>query len=266
MSLIKLSRITIYPIKALPGVAVGEAVLTAQGSLAHDREYALVDHALAFVNGKRHARIHALDAACAIDHGAVRVTLRSGARGETFVLGDAAAPRDVAALEARFTQYFGEPVTLERNSAGGFPDDTDNPGPTLIAEASYAEVANWFPGQTIDQLRGRFRANLEIAGCPAFWEDQLFGDAGAAVAFRIGEVEFLGTNPCKRCVVPTRDPATGDEWPGFQRTFVQRRKATLPAWANASRFDFYYRLSINTRARGNQAGKVIRVGDAVELL
>ena len=106
----------------------------------------------------------------------------------------------------------------------------------------------------------------KLDDCPAFWEDQLFGDPDTTVKFRVGEAELLGTNPCKRCVVPTRDPSTGDELAGFQRTFVQQRKATLPSWANRARFDFYYRLATNTRAADDVAGKIIRIGDTVEAL
>lgn len=267
----QVSRILIYPVKALPGVEVVQATLGMHGNLVHDREYALVDSAQNFINGKRNPRIHKLDVSCALEENAVRVSIGSGAsgetQGETFVLDDSAArAQDRVALEACLTRHFGEPVHIVRNAGSGFPDDGDNPGLTLIADASLAEVASWYPGHTAHDMRRRFRANIEVAGCPAFWEDQLYGDPGMDIAFRIGEARLFGTNPCKRCVVPTRDPATGDELPGFQRTFVQRRKTTLPLWARRSRFDFYYRLSTNTRAGGEAAGKIIRVGDEVEML
>jgi uncharacterized protein YcbX len=263
----KVSRILIYPVKALPGVDVLQATLTASGAFAHDREYALFDPASNFVNGKRNSRIHRLDASCAIEDDTVLVTIRSGAHTETFTLGEGAERQQGrTALEACLTRHFGEPMHIGRNTDGGFPDDSDNPGPTLIAKASLAEVASWYPGQTLHDMRRRFRVNIEVADCPAFWEDQLYGDPGVDVAFRIGEVSLLGTNPCRRCVVPTRDPSSGDEMPGFQRTFVQQRRATLPLWAKRSRFDFYYRLSINTRANGDSAGKVIQVGDEIEIL
>jgi uncharacterized protein YcbX len=253
-----LSRICIYPIKSLPGVSVGEATLTARGALAHDREYLLLG-ASGIINGKRNARIHRLDASCAIDNGNVLVTLGSGAAAETFSL-----PAQRPQLETRLTQFFGEPVRMERDTDGGYPDDRDAPGPTIVAEASLAAVAGWYPGLTVDDVRRRFRTNLEIAGCPAFWEDRLFGDPGAAVSFRVGDAQLLGTNPCQRCVVPTRDPSSGSELAGFQRTFVQQRRAKLPAWANRDRFDFYYRLATNTRAAGTSDGTLIRVGDTVE--
>jgi uncharacterized protein YcbX len=55
-----LRQIILYPIKSLDGVVVERARLTAGGILEHDRVYAIVDDAGAYVNGKRTARVHAL--------------------------------------------------------------------------------------------------------------------------------------------------------------------------------------------------------------
>ena len=60
-------------------------------------------------------------------------------------------------------------------------------------------------------MRQRFRANLETASCPAFWEDQQFGAPGETMTFRVGAAKLIGTNSCKRCVVPTRDPSGAGE-------------------------------------------------------
>ncbi len=59
---------------------------------------------------------------------------------------------------------------------------------------------------TIDQARLRFRTTLKIDDVPALWEDPLFGEEErSAVCFRIGEVNFEGSNPCARRAVPPRD-------------------------------------------------------------
>ena len=47
-------------------------------------------------------------------------------------------------------------------------------------------------------------ANLEFATAEPFWEDRLYGLAGSVVPFQIGTARLAGTNPCQRCVVPTR--------------------------------------------------------------
>ncbi len=146
---------------------------------------------------------------------------------------------------------------------GGFPDDTDAPGPTLISTATLEAVAGWFPPLTIESMRRRFRANLEFSTPEPFWEDRLFGPSGSVVTFRLGEVVLAGTNPCQRCVVPTRDPATGEVYPRFTPEFTEHRKQTLPAWAEASRFNHFYRLAVNTRGVDCPLDARIRVGDEI---
>ncbi|TKX51751.1 MOSC domain-containing protein, partial [Halorubrum sp. SP3] len=75
-----------------------------------------------------------------------------------------------------------------------------------------------------------------------FWEDRLYSDHDHEVVFRIGDVTFRGANPCQRCIVPVRDPHTGEEYPEFQRIFIENRKRTLPEWADRARFDHYFCL------------------------
>jgi uncharacterized protein YcbX len=165
-----------------------------------------------------------------------------------------------AELEAFFSEHFERRVVVVRDREGGFPDDTNAPGPTLVSRATLDEVGSWFPGMGAADVRDRLRANLEIDGVPAFWEDRLFGAAGSTVSFAIGRAEFDGVNPCARCVVPSRDPRTGEVYERFAKIVAERRAATLPAWAERSRFDHFYRLTINTRARAN-GGANVRVGD-----
>lgn len=177
----------------------------------------------------------------------------------TFPLDD---PPD--ALAAYLSRDLDRTVSVRRDDDGGFPDDANAPGPTIVSQATLAEVASWFDGLTIDDMRLRLRANIELAGVPAFWEDGLFGAAGDLVRFRIGAVTFGGTNPCARCIVPSRDARTGVPFLAFAKRFAERRAATLPAWAERSRFDHYYRLCVNTRTV-EAGGHELRVGDELSL-
>ena len=149
---------------------------------------------------------------------------------------------------------------------GGFPDDQNAPGPTLISTATLEAVASWFPGLSVDSARVRFRTNLEIGGVPAVLGRPAVRPARDRRAVPVGGVTFHGINPCQRCVVPPRDPEMGEAIPDFSPIFRSRREATLPAWADRSRFNHFYRLAVNTRVPGGQAGKVLRVGDEVRLL
>jgi uncharacterized protein YcbX len=173
---------------------------------------------------------------------------------------------DPTQLTTWLSQHFGREIGLSYNAAGGFPDDTLAPGPTIVSTATLEAVASWFPGLTPDNVRARLRANIEVGGVPAFWEDALYTVEGEAVAFRAGEVTLEGTNPCARCIVPSRDPWTGAVLPAFAKIVAEQRAATLPAWAERSRFDHFYRLTVNTRADAAQIGNTIRVGDTLDVL
>lgn len=252
-----LSRIAIFPIKALDPLEVTGAAVTPGGSLAWDRRFAIVDRSGNYVNGKRNHRVHLLRAQYDLERSTVRFGHEGGVQGVEFRL-EAGEP----ALEHWLSDYFGEPVTFEENADAGFPDDTNASGPTVVSDASLKEVASWFPGLGDEGLRRRFRVNLVVEGVPAFWEDLLLPDCGES-RFRVGAVELEGVNACARCVVPTRDPETAGAIPGFQRIFMERRAATLPAGVRSDRFDHFYRFTLNTVIAPGQAGKTLRVGDVV---
>ncbi len=256
-----LSRILIFPIKSLDPVEPQQARLLSSGALEYDRTWALFEANGKFVNGKRHAAVHRLRAQ--IDMQASAVTLRDengrGLGSQRFTIDN------VDPLENWLRAYFGFPVAFRKNTELGFPDDTDSPGPTIISVGTLAEIGRWF-GLTIDEVRRRFRTNLEIDGVPPFWEDRLFGAAGTTVKFRIGEAILEGINPCQRCVVPPRDPLTGESDDTFVRRFTELRARALPAWSTRERFNHFYRVAINTRTHGDQGGKVLHVGDRVEIL
>jgi uncharacterized protein len=252
-----LEKIWVYPIKSLDGVAVQEAQLLEGGALVNDREFALVDERGRFVNGKHTAQIHLLRSSYDLVNRVVTLRVQGKTQTASFHLDG-----DRAALESWFSEFFGYPVLLQQNLHRGFPDDTEASGPTVVSTATLETIASWFPDSSVEEIRCRFRANLEIADAPAFWEDRLFGDVGKLVPFHIGEVRLLGSNPCQRCVVVTRDPLTGEAYPGFQKEFVTQRKATLPAWTNPARFNHFYRLTLNTKVGSSEQGKWLRVGEA----
>jgi len=253
-----LARILIFPVKALDGVEVGACQVLASGALAWDRRFAMFDGAGKYVNGKKNARVHLLRSS--FDFVSRRLELAGeGARAAAF---DVHSERE--ALERWLTGFFGIPVSFREDSGAGFPDDTESPGPTVISTATLREVAAWFD-LSLEQTRARFRSNLEIDGVPAFWEDRLYGPAGTTVRFSVGEVVFDGVNPCQRCAVPPRDPVTGEGVPDFMKRFMELRKQKLPEWAEASRFNHYYRLAVNTRPAEARPGR-LRVSDKITII
>lgn len=252
------SRLFIYPIKSLDRVEIEQIRVLKNGALKRDREWAIFDQSGRFVNGKRHKKVYGLRSQFDLDTNTVLLRVQGTDRTNEFQL------KERATLENWLREYFGFPVEVKQNLDGGFPDDTVSPGPTVISTATLEAIASWYPGLDVEEVRLRFRSNIEISGVPPFWEDRLFAQAGA-VHFRIGDVRFRGINPCQRCVVVTRNPKTGAAYPNFQKTFIAQRQATLPEWAARARFNHFYRLAINTRLPVTEAGKTIGVGDALRL-
>jgi MOSC domain-containing protein len=254
-----LGRIVIFPFKSLDGVSIPEARITPGGCLEHDRAYMIVDAQGRKVNGKREAKVHRLRSR--FDPGYSEIEIwPDGGRPERFALAERAP------LDRWLSDYFGYAVAVRHDPVAGFPDDHEAYGPTVVSVASLEAIATWYPGLNLDSVRRRFRANLELEGegMAPFFEDSLFGAAGELKPFAIGPVRFCGHNPCQRCVVPTRDPDSGDGLAGFQKEFMERRRKTLPPWANATRFNHFYRFALNTSIPLAEAAKVIRVGDALD--
>ena len=289
-----LAGIRLHPIKSLDPISVPEARIGVGGGLEHDRAWALYSVDGRWVNGKRTAAIHLIRATYA--PGLTSVTLavpgdRRNIPARTFPF-----PGGTEDAAEWFSVYFEQQI-LVRHAPEGFPDDNIANGPTIISTASLQAVSGWFSGLRLEDTRRRFRTTLEIdsahglvgaqdararlnstkavdselhpqsnGALPAFWEDQLYGeDERSVVRFRIGEVNFEGSNPCARCPVPARDPQTGADLLGFQKRFSELRRETLPAWAPAARFDHFYRLATNTRVAPTETGKLLHLGDALQI-
>jgi len=282
----RLAGIRLHPIKSLDAVSVPEARIGPGGGLEHDRAWALFSVDGRWVNAKRTPGMHLIRATYAPDLSSVTLAVpddRRNVPARTFPF-----PGGTEDAAEWFSVYFEQQI-LVRHSPEGFPDDNIANGPTIISTASLQRVREWFPGMTLDNARQRFRTTLEIdnaelnanaAGAhdaakaassnghlPAFWEDQLYGeDERSVVRFRIGAINFEGSNPCARCPVPARDPQSAAEVLGFQKRFSDLRRETLPPWAPAARFDHFYRLAVNTRVAPTETGKSLRLGDALKIL
>ena len=180
-----LARILLYPVKSLDPLEVTEAAILSTGALEHDREFALFDEEGRFINGKRSPLVHGLSAAFDPDTGLLCLAPRATGRAQRFHW-----PDDRIALDAWLSLYFGRAVSLRRDADGGFPDDKNALGPTVISTATLEEVTSWFPGLSVECARVRFRANLEIGGVLPFWEDRLYGPPDTVTTFQIGDVAF----------------------------------------------------------------------------
>lgn len=273
----RLAHIAVYPVKALDPVALEQVGVTDIGGLDNDRAYAMVTENGEYFNGKQSDAVHPIRSTVDLDRKQISLCIESGAHpraGEAptdeserseFHLDD-----DRAAIEGWLSTQFGHQVTLTVGAGGSLTDgviygDEDRTGPTLTSAATLREVASWYDGIDAREMRLRLRPNLVVEGVPAFWEDRLVADGGRAV--RIGDVRLVGTHPIPRCVVPTRNPHTGETDDGFRETFVEHREATLPEWTDRAAFDGnLYSVTVGTRIPERHRDGELRVGDAVQVV
>jgi uncharacterized protein len=255
-----LSRIRIYPIKSLDPVELQEAEIGSR-SLRFDREFALLTAEGRFMNGKKTGRVNELKAAYDLEKSTVSLSPRVGGQTHTFHLHN-----EKDQLEKFLSTFFNESVSLTYNTQGRLMDIPDASSVTVISTASLDSLHASFADFSAEDLRLRFRANLEIGGTTAFWEETLFGKPGHGVRFRIGEVEIVGVSPRARCNVPPRDPHTGVPDKTFVRRMMKSREASLPEESLLPAHGGFYHLTINTYLPDTETGKKLRLGDRVEVL
>ena len=257
--MLQIERLRVFPVKGLDGIDVESAEILPGGTLSRDREFALFDVDGDVFNGKRTDRIHDLNAEFDPETGELSVATPAGDR-ERFAL-EADEGRDRAA--SWLGDFFGADLTLERDDSLGYVDRREM-GPSVVSTATLREVAGWYDDMSIESARRRLRANVEVSGVPAFWEDRFVGEG--APSFSADGVRFDGVTPCGRCVVPQRDPDTGEAIPEFQERFVEKREETFPEWADDGAFDHYYTLMIIASVPERDRGKALNVGDPVAVL
>jgi uncharacterized protein len=300
-----LDRITIFPVKSLDGLELVECGVLESGGLEHDRRWRLVDMDGRVINAKRSPVFHAIRAEFDLDERLVTLWVDSAAiKAAALPAADLDRLRRLAGnpggqvIRDSFhlvpgqggpcewlSEVFGVGVLLQERADGGFPDDRDAPGPTLVSTATLVEVARWF-GFDLAESRRRFRANLEIGDCDAFWEDTLASPARPDLQpslfdlpaelpvdpyadlpppepreFSIGEARFIATNVCRRCVVPTRDSRTGMATEHFRDAFEARRSRGMRGDVDAGAWGSLYRLAVNTKLCGRPVA--IAVGSGV---
>jgi len=289
-----LDRISIFPVKSLDGVDVDACGVLESGALENDRRWRLVDMDGRVMNAKRSPVFHAVRAEFDLDERLVTLWVDPAAiDAAALPAADLDRLRGLAGQTVRWhsgrivhdsfhlvpgqggpcewlSEAFGCGVLLQERADGGFPDDRDAAGLTIISTATLVELARWF-GFDLEESRRRFRANLEIGGCDAFWEDTLASPARLNLQpslldlpadlpadpyadppppepreFAIGDARFIATNVCRRCVVPSRDSRTGMVTEHFRDAFEARRSRAMRADVDAGAWGTLYRAALNT--------------------
>jgi len=249
-------RLRVYPVKSLDGIELDSVGVRSNGTLAHDRTFALFDAEGEVLNAKRDDRLHAISADYDPETGELTVDAPSA---EPARFDPAKSPSEA---ESWFEDLLGEEVTLRRDTETGLVDRPEL-GLSVVSTETIRTVASWFDELTVEGTRRRLRTNVEVSGVPAFWEDRLVGED--APGFEVGGTRFEGAIPCGRCVVPERDPDTGEPLPEFREQFVRNRRETFPEWADEDAFDHLFALTTITRFSGESDG-TLRTGASVELV
>lgn len=271
---IRVTGLTIYPVKSMRGIACTEARLTPEG-LEHDRRFMVARPNGRFVTQRDMPRLALIETrldasgvtlsapdqaplAVPFDRdGGDRISVRIWGQDCAAVdQGESVArwlrralhseePLHLVALAPGFVRPQGKPAELGADTHTRFADAA----PYLVAsEASLAQLnhALELAGQAAVPMN-RFRPNIVLDGLPAFAEHAARGVAGPGYTLRLA-------HPCQRCVVTTIDQATGHKDPHREpyRTLV--RLNPMPDRPDAPAF-------AQNAVLKTGAGATIRVGD-----
>lgn len=262
-----LDRICVYPVKSLPGFQPRAWPVNALGQLQGDRGWRLVDAEGRTLHAKGNAALQ-------------QISVQWQPRDEGFdfrleasghLPGAGHLPGDEPAFSSWCGRFLKVSCRLEPCGPGlAFTDDTASPGPTVIGSATLEELSHFLPHIDPEEWSQRLRGNLEIGGLPAFGEDLWLAPYGTPAdqcrRVRIGTAEWHITQPCQRCVVPSREPGSGVREPGFAEKVAAFRLDHRPVGVDPAWFPHGYKLALNTAPAIIPAGTVLRIGDPVQIL
>ena len=257
----KVCRITIYPIKSLDGISLQKGMITKGGCLLHDREYAIADLDGNFIIGKTNPLVHSLRSLINFENEEISFRRQGEVKWHQFHL-----QKERSAIDSYLTSFFKIPSTLLQNKEGRFMDIPDISGITILSTSSLTSISEWFNNMELEETRKRFRATIEIEGTIPFWEDHLFSKEGTGIEFTLGEVTLFGMSPRARCVVPTRNPESGEIIHGFPKVFAKHRASDLPKWSTLKEHGHHYYLTVNCYIPNTEIGKWIQIGDEVNIV
>ena len=226
---VRVTGVTIYPIKSTAGVVVDSSAVEHQG-LAHDRRWMVVDEFGECQTGREYPILTQVQPRVEDDGLAVNAPAmeelhipRPASSADTRpvrVWDDECRAQSAGAavdewfsslLEARcHLVYMGDatqrPVEFEYSRPGDRVSFADAYPLLLISEASLEDLNGRLD---VEVSMRRFRPNIVVAGCGAYDEDGWRN-------IRIGETPFDGAKNCARCVFTTIDPDTGLQHPQLE--------------------------------------------------
>lgn len=223
---LRLSAITIYPVKSMAGIALQDSILDRTG-LRYDRRWMLVDTNGKFITQRTHPKMAVIQPSIST---AGQLSLRYQQDEHIVPLTDANSPRRavtvwkdsvIAEQCSPFINQWLSNILETTCQLVYLPTDSIRTCDPQYAQADdQTSFADGFPLLLISQASlddlnqrlvesvsmTRFRPNLVVTGCAAYAEDQW---QQSQQDLQIGQSVFRVIKPCPRCVVTTVDPKTG---------------------------------------------------------
>lgn len=260
---IRVSGLSIYPVKSLRGVAVTELEIDERGPRL-DREWMIVDASGAFVTQRKVSALARLGASIhngqlRLHDGSESLHVRDGnSRRDVTVWSDrlpaidcgddaAAWLRERLNIDVRLVRFAADVVRpVSPKYAPGVQTGFSDGYPLLLTnEASLGEF-----NRHLEHPVGmeRFRPNVVVSGASAWAEDSWR-------RIDVGTVQLELVKPCARCVVITTDQVTGERPDGSAPLTALAEYRTAPG------LGAIFGQNVVHRSTG-----VLRVGDQVTIV
>jgi uncharacterized protein YcbX len=240
--MLRISQLTIYPIKSMGGITVARARVTDRG-LEHDRRWMLIDHNNIFLTQREFPamalmKVELTPEGLLVRHPSQPVPLNipfhtsTGASTGTSIIEvciwDDTCPARLVSREA--DDWFSSALNTHCRLVH-MPDETARiTDPRYAPGGSITSFADGYPflliGQaSLDELNGRldqplpmdrFRPNIVFTGGSPYQEDAL-------QTFSIHNIRFHGVKLCARCMITTIDQVTARQGKEPLRTLARYR-------------------------------------------
>ncbi|OBW94048.1 Fe-S protein [Gallibacterium genomosp. 3] len=259
-----LNKIAFYPIKSTQPCFTEQSYVQPHG-LSFDREFMLTDESGTFITARKHDELYKFSSYPVAqglivrhqDGSQILVRYQDFSQQQECEVWGTHFPSYIAPVV--INQWFSEKLQIkvvlrwlgerDQRFIKRFPEHSvsfaDGYPLLLVSEASFAAVQQACP---VPISINQFRGNLIVSGEEAFAEETWH-------TIKIGEVEFLHSKLCERCILTTRNLSTGELEPKCEpfRTLKKIHK-------NAEGAPLF---GINLIPLNSG---VVRVGDNVEVL
>lgn len=233
---IKVSGLTIYPVKSLAHIELNSSLIDSFG-LSNDRRWMLIDQQNRYITQRQHARMCLIKTTLDAEQLTLNapgmpdivITIPSNpVLRQVTVWNDQCSASDCGNDAADWlSQFLGincrlvyfpdnEVRIVDQNfaQAGDTTAFSDGFPILLISQASLDDLNSRLDSPV---PMARFRPNIVVSGCTPFAEDSW-------KKIRIGDLTFRLVKPCSRCIIPTINIDNAEMSPEPIRTLSTYRK------------------------------------------